>query len=226
MIKLVEVSKVFINRDEERVLALNSIDLTIEEGEFVMITGPSGSGKSTLLFTVGALLTPSEGEVFIGDKNIYKMSSRMRAKLRLKTLGLVFQTFNLIPFLTCLENAAMLSMLAGNSRQKAKDKAVELLDRLGLKHRLNHRPFELSIGEQQRLALARALINDPRIILADEPTGNLDHDNAMNVVNILKELNKEGLTVVMATHDRRLADRADRVISLIKGTIVRDDRVS
>jgi putative ABC transport system ATP-binding protein len=199
------------------VSAVSGISLTIHEGEFVVIAGPSGSGKTTLLQLVGALDRPTEGEVLFEGQNLDKMSDNALAKLRHETLGFVFQQFNLIPTLTAQQNveAAMPDRKSAARRAHAQ----ELLERVGLGHRLDNLPTQLSGGEQQRVAIARALSNEPRLLLADEPTGNLDTATGEQIMDLLKELNSEGLTVVLITHDPSIAGSAKRLERMRDGRL-------
>lgn len=199
---------------------LKGISLEIEAGEFVSIMGPSGSGKTTLLYLLGALDQPSSGEVLINGQAISSLNDKARSRLRQQELGFVFQFHYLLPELTALENVAISAMLANQSRAEAEARSRELLDQVGLSHRLSHRPGQLSGGEQQRVAIARALINHPRIILADEPTGNLDSDNSDLVFDLLQELNqREQLAIVLVTHSESLARRTRRQIHLKDGRL-------
>ncbi len=225
MIKLDRTTKEFATRNGHPVFALKDVDLEIHPGEFVMVVGPSGSGKSTLLFTVGGMQHPSEGSVFLGDTDIYGLSPAQRARLRRTRIGFVFQTFNLIPYLDCLDNVVVPAVLDGVPRHTAIDRAHDLLERLGLGLRLKHRPAELSVGERQRVALCRSLINEPEVILADEPTGNLDSVMTDEAMQILRDLNANGQTIIMATHDLNLAEKGTRVIALRDG-LVEEDRPS
>jgi len=218
MIKTENLSKTY-NSKGNSVLALNEISLSIEEGEFISIVGPSGSGKTTLLLCMGGLIHPSQGKVTIEGVSIYDLDVKKRAIFRLRNLGFVFQTFNLIPYLTAQENVEIPLSLAGTSDGTQSEKATELLQRLGLADRLNHKPRELSIGEQQRVAIARALANSPKIILADEPTGNLDPDTTNETVGYLRSLNQAGITVVMVTHNPGVAEYAQRTLRLVDGRL-------
>jgi len=184
MIKLSNVIKTFSGRNGRPVGALSDINLEIKEGEFVILNGPSGSGKSTLLLTIGGLQRPTSGEAVLENADIYQLDSQERASLRCTKIGFVFQTFNLIPYLSCLENVIFPALLSGKSHDAGLAKARELLIELGLKERLSHRPMELSVGERQRVALCRSLVNNPSVILADEPTGNLDFERTGEVKNI------------------------------------------
>ena len=217
MLELKNVTRDFINNKKEQVAALTDINLKVEQGDFLSIVGPSGSGKSTLLFIIGALLNPSEGEVLLRDKNIYDTTPAYRADLRLQEIGFVFQTFNLIPYLSALDNVAVPAMLTMKSRKKANERATELLQRFGLGARLEHKFSELSVGERQRVALCRSVINNPGIILADEPTGNLDPAMTREVMSLFKELNSSGHTVIIVTHEEEVAAYAQKVLHLQNG---------
>ena len=217
MLELKDVTRDFINNKKEQVAALTDINLNVDQGEFLSIVGPSGSGKSTLLFIIGALLNPSAGEVLLRDKNMYDTTPSFRANLRLREIGFVFQTFNLIPYLSALDNVAVPAMLTMKSRKKATDRAIELLLRFGLGARLDHNFSELSVGERQRVALCRSVINNPGIILADEPTGNLDPAMTREVMSLFKELNSSGHTIIIVTHEEEVAAYAQKVLHLQNG---------
>lgn len=218
MISLQSVTKTFQHRGQP-VTAMSSISLDIAKGDFVAIIGPSGSGKSTFLHLVGGMLSPTQGKVRIENDSLYDLSSEDRAALRKKKIGFVFQTFNLVPYLTALENVQVPLVLAGLAEEEQNGRAEALLGRVGLSDRLDHKPRELSVGQQQRVALARMLANNPSLILADEPTGNLDPETAEGIMEFLGQLNGEGRTIVMVTHDLRMAERAKRTLRLVKGTI-------
>ena len=218
MITLQSVSKHFEHRGKS-VAALAGVTLGIPKGDFVGVIGPSGSGKSTFLHLVGGMLSPSQGQVRIEGESIYDLTSDQRSALRKQKIGFVFQTFNLVPYLTALENVQVPLALAGMPDDEQQHRAESLLGRVGLSDRLDHKPRELSVGQQQRVALARMLANDPALILADEPTGNLDPETAEGIMDFLAQLNDEGRTVVMVTHDLRLAARAKRALRLVNGTI-------
>ena len=218
MIALESVTKKFQHRGRP-VTAMDNISLKIPKGDFVAIIGPSGSGKSTFLHLLGGMLSPTEGKVRIESDSLYDLTSDERAALRKNKIGFVFQTFNLVPYLTALENVQVPLVLAGLGEDEQKRRAESLLGRLGLSDRLDHKPRELSVGQQQRVALARMLANDPVLILADEPTGNLDPETAEGIMDFLGELNGEGRTIVMVTHDLRLAGRAKRALRLVNGAI-------
>jgi putative ABC transport system ATP-binding protein len=200
MLKMEDVCKSYQHRGQV-VKALDGATLDIPSGDFVSLVGPSGSGKSTLLLMLGGMLSPSSGRVLLKDKSIYDLTSDGRARLRKECIGFVFQTFNLIPFLTALENVQVPMYLAGADEETQEATATALLQRVGLGDRLDHKPRELSVGQQQRVALARMLANDPAVILADEPTGNLDPETADQIIGFFEEFNREGRTIVMVTHD-------------------------
>ncbi|MFH1722800.1 MAG: ABC transporter ATP-binding protein [Candidatus Altiarchaeota archaeon] len=204
---------------EARVDALKGADLSIRDGEFVAIMGPSGSGKSTLLTMLGVLNTPSSGKVTIDGIDVYKLPLERQADFRSEYIGFVFQAFQLIPYLTALENVMLPHAITKISSKEQKAKAQEVLGKVELHGKFDRLPSQLSGGEAQRVAVARALVNEPPIILTDEPTGNLDSKNAQGVMALLKAINKEGKTVIMVTHDRKTAEMADRIIELKDGRI-------
>jgi len=201
---------------------LKGITLSVKDNEFLTVQGPSGAGKSTLLHIVGGLERPDSGEVIFEDLNVYKLNEGARAVLRNKKVGFVFQFYHLLPELNTLDNVLLPVILKSwRESKKAVSFAKDLLNELGLSNRLLHRPGELSGGEQQRTAIARALINKPQVLLCDEPTGNLDSENGKNILNLLKNLNKKDkLTILMVTHDKEIAENSDRVIYLKDGAIV------
>ncbi|MGC8999091.1 MAG: ABC transporter ATP-binding protein [Candidatus Bathyarchaeia archaeon] len=202
------------------VQALRDVSFNVEEGEFLAVLGPSGSGKSTLLHIIGCLDRPDYGEIIIEGKNVLRLSDDELADLRLKKIGFVFQFFNLLPRLTALENVMLPLILAEASDKESYKRAKELLELVGLGGRLNHRPSELSGGEQQRVAIARALINNPKLVLADEPTGNLDTKSGWEIVNLMRRLNEEmKQTFIVVTHDPQIAEVADRIIYIKDGLI-------
>lgn len=218
MFRLENVQKIY-SRHGTAVTAFQCDALSIADGEYVAILGPSGSGKTTLLSLLGGMLSPTQGRVWLGEHSLYDQSVAERAKLRRDWLGFVFQTFNLVPYLTALENVQVPLCLAGVSVREQRERATAMLDRFGLNERLRHKPSELSIGQQQRVALARTLVSNPRVILADEPTGNLDPESRELVLNSLSECHREGRTVVMVTHDPVAAKRAGRTLRLIGGEL-------
>ena len=219
MLKMENVSKSYPHRGQ-LVTALSEANAEILEGDFVSIVGPSGSGKSTLLLMLGGMLSPSGGRVLLEGQSIYDLNANGRAQLRKQKIGFVFQTFNLVPYLSALENVQVPLFLGKTDEKSQEERAAALLDRVGLGDRLHHKPSELSVGQQQRVALARMLANDPAVILADEPTGNLDPETSQQVIQFLEEVNAEGRTIVMVTHDPRAAKRAKRILRLDRGAIV------
>jgi putative ABC transport system ATP-binding protein len=223
MLALQSVSKTYTHRGRT-VKALDNATLEVQNGDFISVVGPSGSGKSTLLLTLGGMLSPASGRVLVDGQSLYDMSIEKRAELRRKKVGFVFQTFNLVPYLTALENVQVPLLLAGMDGRAQHERASALLARLGLTDRLDHKPSELSVGQQQRVALARMLANDPAVVLADEPTGNLDPETSGQIIDFLEEVNREGKTVVMVTHDMRAAQRATRILRLVDGAIVPDGK--
>jgi putative ABC transport system ATP-binding protein len=222
MLKMEKVSKVYQHRGQ-MVTALDNATVEIPRGDFVSLVGPSGSGKSTLLLMLGGMLSPSQGRVLLADESVYDMLPHDRARLRREKVGFVFQTFNLVTYLSALENVQIPLFLANVDERAQEERAVALLERVGLGDRLHHKPCELSVGQQQRVALARMLANDPAIILADEPTGNLDPETSQQIIGFLEEFNQEGRTIVMVTHDPRAAKRAKRLLKLTRGTIVSEE---
>lgn len=226
MIEFHSVTKTYPGIDGDPVDALRDVDLSVRPGEFVVVVGPSGSGKSTLLAAAGGMLQPTEGRVLFDGTEVYGLSSSERAALRRRRVGFIFQTFNLIPYLNCLENTALPAFLEGKPQRTCLERARELLEGLGLGHRLNHKPAELSVGERQRAAICRSLINKPDVILADEPTGNLDTRMTDEVADILRRLNADGQTIIMATHDLRLSRKGTRVITIEEGRVRGDRKIS
>jgi putative ABC transport system ATP-binding protein len=212
------VSKHYNHRGQ-LVKALDSVNLTVGKGEFVSVVGPSGSGKSTLLLTLGGMLTPSAGSVWLDDRSLYDMAPDERARARRQRIGFVFQTFNLVPYLTAVENVQVPLMLAHVDESSQRRLAGSLLERVGLADRVNHKPSELSVGQQQRVALARMLANNPEVVLADEPTGSLDPDTTCEITEFLAGLNAEGKTIVMVTHNHDTAARAKRILWLVDGRV-------
>ncbi|WP_369680818.1 ABC transporter ATP-binding protein [Halorubellus sp. JP-L1] len=205
----------------EPVHALDGVTIDVPRGSYTAVMGPSGSGKSTLMNLVGCLDTATSGRVFVDGEDVGAMSDRERTRLRGEKVGFVFQTFNLMPRLTALENVALPLVFRGVDRDERQARAADILDRVGLGDRLEHAPNELSGGQRQRVAIARALVNDPAILLADEPTGNLDSETGANILDLFDELHAEGNTIVMVTHERHVAERAERVVHLLDGQIER-----
>lgn len=209
---------------EHTVYALNKVALDVKKGEYVSIMGPSGSGKSTLFNMIGGLDKPNEGSIYINEVDIAQLSPTELAFLRCHTIGYIFQTFNLMQVRTALENVTLPMLFAGKPADEAEEKGAELLATVGLGDRLHHRPTELSGGQQQRVAIARSLANDPAIILADEPTGNLDLSTGKEIIELLKKLNVErNVTIISATHDLKMIDVSDRIIHIRDGTIAKEE---
>ena len=208
---------------DNKVVALNHVSFSVEEGEFVTILGPSGSGKSTLLHLLGGVDKPTSGKVYIGGQSIYEMKERELTAFRRREIGQIYQFYNLIPVLNVEENICLPMLL--DHRQAERKDLDELLDLLGLTERVNHLPSELSGGQQQRVAIGRALISKPKLILADEPTGNLDQKNSREIIKLFRELNeKYGQTILLITHDEKIAEHAERTLVIEDGRIVKDSR--
>ena len=210
-----------------RIRALSDVYLKVQRGEYLSIMGPSGSGKTTLFNVIGAIDKPTKGRIFVDDVDITKLDAFELAWLRCRKIGYIFQTFNLIPVLTAVENVALPAVFAERSQAEATKKATEMLELVGLKDRLNHKPSDLSGGQQQRVAIARALINDPDIVLADEPTGNLDLRTGQTIINLLKSMNeRRGVTIITATHDLKMMGISDRILYLRDGKVEREETVA
>lgn len=224
MIKTVNLQKVF-RTDEIETLALNHVSIEVKEGEFVAIMGPSGCGKSTLLNILGLLDNPTGGEYYLNGTEVSKYTESQRTKLRKGVIGFVFQSFNLIDELNVYENIELPLLYMGVSASERKKKVQEAMDRMSITHRVKHFPQQLSGGQQQRVAIARAVVANPKLILADEPTGNLDSKNGLEVMNLLSELNKEGTTIVMVTHSQHDAGFASRIINLFDGEVVTEVKI-
>jgi putative ABC transport system ATP-binding protein len=219
MIKIEGLSK-FFQTEEVQTIALNKISMEVKDGEFVAIMGPSGCGKSTLLNLLGLLDNPSEGNYFLGDTEVGHLKERDRTRVRKGNIGFVFQSFNLIDELNVYENVELPLTYLNIKSSRRKEKVNAILKRMSIGHRSKHFPQQLSGGQQQRVAIARAVISNPKLILADEPTGNLDSKNGLEVIELLTELNKEGTTIVMVTHSQHDAGFADRIVNLFDGLIV------
>jgi putative ABC transport system ATP-binding protein len=222
MIKTVELTKVF-RTDEVETTALNKVDIAVEQGEFVAIMGPSGCGKSTLLNVLGLLDNPTGGRYFFNGNEVSKYSERQRTSLRKGTIGFVFQSFNLIDELNVYENIELPLLYLKVSSSERKKHVTEAMDRMNISHRRKHFPQQLSGGQQQRVAIARAVVARPKLILADEPTGNLDSANGEEVMNLLVELNNDNTTIIMVTHSPSDADKAHRIIHLFDGHVVTEN---
>jgi putative ABC transport system ATP-binding protein len=221
VVRLVALSKHF-GTGETLVRAVDSVDLEVTAGEAVMVTGPSGCGKSTLLQLVGGLDLPTFGEVWVGGRRIDNSSERARARLRRDHVGFVFQDFHLMDELTAMENVELPALLAGTSTRHARHRATAVLEEMGLADRGHHRPSQLSGGQKQRVAIARAVVNRPTVLLADEPTGNLDSAATIEVLRLFDGLRANGQTLVVVTHDQRTAATADRIVSMRDGALVED----
>jgi putative ABC transport system ATP-binding protein len=223
MILADRITKTFTTENAATVRALDEVTLSVEQGEFVAVVGPSGSGKSSLLFALGGISEPTSGAVRLGETDVYSLGPSARAALRRTEVGFVFQTFNLIPWLDVIDNVAFPAMLAGQTRREARARAQGMLEKLGMVARARHYPAQLSVGERQRVGIGRALVNRPRILLADEPTGSLDSANGTQVLDLLSEFNDQGQTIVVVTHSTALAERAHRIVSIVAGRVT-DER--
>jgi putative ABC transport system ATP-binding protein len=214
ILRAINVKKRY-NAGGQEVWALRGITLDIARGEFISIMGPSGSGKSTFFNQLGALDVPTEGRVLFDGESLFDLSESQQAWVRCNKIGYIFQTFNLIPVMTALQNVCLPMVFQGTSKADAEVRGRAILERVGLGHRLNHKPYELSGGQQQRVAVARSLANTPAVVLADEPTGNLDTKTGAEIIDLLKNLNRtEGVTVICATHDLKMLTSSDRVYSI------------
>lgn len=221
IIRTENVKKLYVTRGEE-IWALKGITLDIRRGEFLSIMGPSGSGKSTLFNQIGALDVPSDGKVFFEGFSVFELSEEQQAWFRCNRIGYIFQTFNLIQVMTALQNVTLPMVFQGENKAEAARRGEKILRRVGLGERMHHRPFELSGGQQQRVAVARALANTPSVILADEPTGNLDTRTGTEIIELLKDLNKnEGVTVICSTHDTKMLSSSDRVCWIADGSLTK-----
>ena len=217
--RLEDVTKTYSRRGKE-VRAFQAVSLEIPAGDYVAIVGPSGSGKTTLLSMLGGMLSPNAGRVLVDGASLYDLPLNDRTRIRREKIGFVFQTFNLVPYLTAIENVQVPLYLASKPGEEQRARASALLERVGLSDRLDHKPSELSIGQQQRVALARTLANEPVVILADEPTGNLDPESRERVLDFFDELHQDKRTIVMVTHDAVAAERATRKLALCDGQVL------
>lgn len=221
MIDLRDISKIYKRPAGEMVSALSDVSLQIGRGEFVAVVGASGSGKSTLMNLIGLLDQPSQGRYFLDGQDVTTLDANRQAEMRNKKIGFIFQAFHLLPRTTALENVEL--PLLYSDRRSIKDLSRKALEAVNLGHRIHHHPSELSGGEQQRVAIARALVNEPDLLLADEPTGNLDGSSAMEIISIFQSLHRAGRTVVLITHDREIANHAGRMVKLERGRKIADD---
>ncbi|MAN29051.1 MULTISPECIES: ABC transporter ATP-binding protein [Mesonia] len=223
VIKIKDIRRDF-QLGQEVVKVLKGIDLEIEKGEYVAFMGPSGSGKSTLMNLLGCLDTPTSGSYILNGKDVSQMSDDELAEIRNKEIGFVFQTFNLLPRTTALDNVALPMIYAGKSKEDRNKRAAEVLKNVGLADRMDHKPNQLSGGQRQRVAVGRALVNHPSIILADEPTGNLDSKTSVEIMNLFDEIHAAGNTVILVTHEEDIAEHAHRIIRLRDGMVEKDER--
>lgn len=223
LIEIREMRKVY-KMGQEKIYALNGVSFSVETNEYMAIMGPSGSGKSTLMNMLGALDSPTTGDYILNGTNVSKLPDARVANIRNREIGFVFQTFNLLPRMSAQENVALPLVYAGYSRKQRMDKAAETLTAVGLGDRIRHKPNELSGGQRQRVAIARALVNDPSIILADEPTGNLDTKTSVEIMALFEKLHQNGNTILLVTHEDDIADYAHRIIRLRDGEIESDTR--
>jgi len=208
------------NTGNQKVEAIQDLNLKVENGKLTAIVGPSGCGKSTLLHLLGAMDMPTQGEIYLNSENLSKMNDYQRTKLRCTSLGFVFQTFNLLPTYSALENVEIVMKLGGIPKGVRRKRALELLEQVGLEDRINHLPKQLSGGQRQRVAIARALANSPRILFADEPTGNLDKATGEKIIELLKQFNAKGQTIIMVTHNNKLAEEAHTIVNMRDGRLL------
>ncbi|HBD63017.1 MAG TPA: macrolide ABC transporter ATP-binding protein [Clostridiales bacterium] len=219
MIDLKDITKIY-DMGSVKVQVLNGISLHVDEGEFISIIGPSGSGKSTLMNIIGCLDVPTEGEYYLDGKEISTYNEKQLSKIRNQKIGFIFQKFNLLPKLTALENVELPLIYRGMNHKERRQRSIDALEKVGLGDRMSHNPTELSGGQQQRVAIARALAGDPPVLLADEPTGNLDSKSGTDVMNLIRQLSSEGKTIVLITHDNEVAKAAQRIITIKDGLIL------
>jgi putative ABC transport system ATP-binding protein len=225
MLEIRDLSKIY-RMGETEVRALDAVSLAVTAGEMLAVMGPSGSGKSTLMNIIGCLDQPSSGSYRLAGQEVSRLNEREKAELRNREIGFVFQSFNLLPKLTALQNVELPLVYAGVPSRARRERAGEALARMGLADRLHHTPHELSGGQQQRVAIARALVNEPRLILADEPTGNLDSRSSLEIIAIFQELHGKGITVVLVTHEEEIAAHTQRVVRFRDGRIVADQSIT
>lgn len=224
MIKLEGLTKIY-NLGRVQVPALRDVNMTVERGEFVAVMGPSGSGKSTLMNILGCLDRPTAGRYFLDGQDVSSLDEKALAAIRNRKIGFVFQTFNLLPRQNLLRNVELPMIYAGVGREERRRRAMQALEKVGLADRVDHKPNEISGGQKQRAAIARALVNNPLIILADEPTGNLDTRTGEEIMALFQQLNREGVTIVLVTHEREIAEHANRIIHFRDGRLVKDEKV-
>ena len=224
LLKIEHIFKKY-NQGDLAVMALNDINFEVEEGEFVSIMGTSGSGKSTMMNILGCLDRPTEGSYYLEDEDVANFNDSKLAEVRNKKIGFVFQSFNLLPKLSALENVELPMVYAGLGRKERHERAIEALTKVGLEKRVHHKPNEISGGQRQRVAIARALVNEPAILMADEPTGNLDTKSTFEIMEIFQRLNDEGTTVVMVTHEPDVAQYTKRIVTFRDGIIISDKPV-
>ncbi len=223
LIKLHDIGKRYVIGSEE-IFALRGVDLEIYKGEFVALMGPSGSGKSTLMNILGCLDTPTKGSYVLNGTDVSNLNDNELAEIRNKEIGFVFQTFNLLPRSSSLENVALPLVYAGIAKEARTTRAIEVLDSVGLGNRMYHKPNELSGGQRQRVAVARALVNNPAIILADEPTGNLDTKTSIEIMGLIEEIHQKGNTIILVTHEEDIAKHAHRIVRMRDGAIESDEQ--
>lgn len=223
MININAITKEYIMGDN-KLLALNEVDVSIKEGEFVSIMGSSGSGKSTLMNIIGCLDVPTSGDYYFRNKNISNYNSNMLAELRNKDIGFIFQNFNLLPRLNALENVTLPLLYSGKNVKERTKLSMEALENVGLKDRTHHKPNQLSGGQQQRVSIARAIAGNPKLILADEPTGALDSYTSLEIMKILNDLNSNGITIILVTHEKDIAQYGSRIIKMKDGKIIEDKK--
>ena len=223
MININAITKEYIMGDN-KLLALNEVDVSIKEGEFVSIMGSSGSGKSTLMNIIGCLDVPTSGDYYFRNKNISNYNSNMLAELRNKDIGFIFQNFNLLPRLNALENVTLPLLYSGKNVKERTKLSMEALENVGLKDRTLHKPNQLSGGQQQRVSIARAIAGNPKLILADEPTGALDSKTSLEIMKILNDLNSNGITIILVTHEKDIAQYGSRIIKMKDGKIIEDKK--
>jgi len=221
VIKIDNISRIY-GEGETQVIALNSVSLMIENNEFVAVMGTSGSGKSTLMSILGCLDTPTSGEYLLSGESIKNIDDESLSQIRNRKIGFIFQTFHLLPRLTALDNVILPLRYSNTDPEKAKERGMEMLDKVGLSARWHHKPFEMSGGQRQRVAIARALVNRPEVIFADEPTGNLDSKTSYEIMDLLCGLHEQGQTIVMVTHEEDIAAYADRMIRMKDGNVIED----